>query len=549
MSLNISPPATVTRHREKTSSLLEYAKNTRHQGRFNDVTIRAGDKSIKANRMVVSCYCPYFDQIFASEAFDQITDLVYEVNEVDGESLELLIQFIYTGHLCIDSDKVFDILSAAYRLEMEEAQVFCFDFIANCITSDNCIAVLKKAKQCKNFTLVEKVHQHISDNYQTIIQSPTFLELKNDDLCFMVFQLKTSFQINDEMLVRSLLIWTKHDEENRIRDLYRIVQLVTIDKLHLDVVEELLNERLIQNNSGVFSSLTARMKVLKTKEIKILSVGGFQNRTSVKAIYGLYDITNDVYPNLPVPLQHHRSIRLNDFIYCIGGYCDGKIKDKVFRLSLNETDFQWEEVASLSEGRFLHDVAVLNDTLVICGGNNGKYDLPTTECYQPNLNKCNRISSLKQARNKNESATSGGCLYTMGGCNGTKYLSTVERLDGLHQTWSFVSSMQTSRYRFAVVECDDFIYAIGGWNSKHQTLKSVEKYNCATNEWIYVSEMKIERRGHSACVMRGKIYVVGGRNTESESVKEIECYDPSTDKWDIVAKVNDELFNHSLIVL
>ena len=67
MSLNIFPLKTVTRQRESTSCLLVYANNNRNQGRFNDITIQSADISIAANRMVLSCYCLFFNQIFAIE--------------------------------------------------------------------------------------------------------------------------------------------------------------------------------------------------------------------------------------------------------------------------------------------------------------------------------------------------------------------------------------------------------------------------------------------------------------------------------------------------
>ena len=146
MSLNFTPLQIVTRQRKSTSCLLQYANNNRNQGRFNDVTIQSNDTSVPANRMVLSCYCSFFNQIFASETNNQVNDSIVDIPDVDGKSLVLLIQYIYTGQICIDSDNVFDILSATDHLELDEVKEFCFEFLENCMTPDNCIIILIKAK-------------------------------------------------------------------------------------------------------------------------------------------------------------------------------------------------------------------------------------------------------------------------------------------------------------------------------------------------------------------------------------------------------------------
>ena len=72
--------------------------------------------------------------------------------------------------------------------------------------------------------------------------------------------------------------------------------------------------------------------------------------------------------------------------------------------------------------------------------------------------------------------------------------------------------MNEPRCWFAAVNCNDAIYAIGGWSKhdKNKIVKSVEKYDSETDESSFGSNMTIERVAHSAAVMDDKIYVVGG---------------------------------------
>ena len=133
---------------------------------------------------------------------------------------------------------MFDILSTTDHLELDEVKEFCFKFLDKYMTSDNCVTILILAKQYKNFMLRDKVYKHISDNFQTITKTPVFLNLENDELFLIVFHLKTKFYVNDEVLCRSLLSWTKQDEETQKRHFHNsLFKFVNVDKLSYCLVK------------------------------------------------------------------------------------------------------------------------------------------------------------------------------------------------------------------------------------------------------------------------------------------------------------------------
>ena len=534
MSLNVTALQTVTRQRKSTSCLLQYANNNRKQGRFNDVTIQSNDTRIPANQMVLSCYCSFFDQIFDSKTNNQIKDSIVHIPDVDGKFLELLIQYIYTGQICIDSDNVLDILATAHHLELDEVKEFCFEFLENCMTPDNCIIILITAKQYKNFEFRDKVYKYISDNYEIITKTPAFLKLDNEELFFIVFHLKMKFYVNNEVLCLSLLSWTKQDEKTRKQHFHnKLIKFVNVDQFSFWLIKDLLKESLIQENADYYKLLNERFIDKKSKETKIISIGGTKTKKKVKVVYSLTGKINESYPDLPILFKYYRAIKTNNFVYCIGqnyheniivshdissialsltlnlmsSFTSSRSLTSSFRLNLNEKVLNWEEIASINSRRNAFGFAVFGDTLVVCGGYIDSRRLSSAKSYNVTLNKWIKIEFLNQCRSGNESVTSDGCLYTMGGYDGENYLSSVERLDGLDQSWKSVSSMQTPRCWFASVSCNDVIYAIGGLNNNLLAVRTVEKYNCAADKWIYVSEMNIERSFHSACVMHGKIFV------------------------------------------
>ena len=446
---------------------------------------------------------------------------------------------------------MFDVLAAAHHLELDEVKEFCFEFLESCLAPDNCITILITAKQYKNFTLRDKVYKHISDNYETITKTQAFLNLENEELFFIVFNLKTRFYVNDEVLCRSLLSWTKQDEEIRKQHFHnRLIKFVNVDRLWAFLIEDLLKESLIQESTDYYKLLNDRIIDLKTKGTKIISIGGLEKKRKGQVVYSLNKETKETFPDLPISLYFHCSIKTDNFVYVIGGRDhDSQMQsNRAFRLNLKEKVLKWEETASMNCRRGAFGVAMFGNTIVASGDYDGSKHLSSAEAYDAMLNQWINIKTLNQCRSGNQSETSSGCLYAIGGWDG-KNASSVERLDELDQFWKLVSSMETPRSLFVALSCNDVIYAIGGSNDGFNVLKSVEKYDCVADKWIYVSDMNIERYGHSACVFRHKIFVVGGRNAEYMPVQEIECYDPSTDKWEIISKVDDKLFAHSLVVV
>ena len=113
------------------------------------------------------------------------------------------------------------------------------------------------------------------------------------------------------------------------------------------------------------------MKLLKTRGTKILSVGGYHTGTDVKIFFSLDDETNVIYPDLPILFDQRCTLKVNNFMCCIGGRTINVYEpNQVFRLNLNEstTDMKWNEMPEMNNKRFDYGAAVYNNNLVVCSG-------------------------------------------------------------------------------------------------------------------------------------------------------------------------------------
>ena len=56
---------------------------------------------------------------------------------------------------------------------------------------------------------------------------------------------------------------------------------------------------------------------------KILCIGGDESK-SVSEVFNFSGDSLNTYPDLPCNLSGHRALKVNNLVYCLGGYVDGE---------------------------------------------------------------------------------------------------------------------------------------------------------------------------------------------------------------------------------
>ena len=551
----------VTRQRVTNISLLEYANRNRDQGFFSDVIIAAGNERIPANRLVLSCYSTYFEGMFKLPMRERYEKII-EVKTIDGRVLRALIDFIYVGSINIDEQNVMNLLSGADYLQLHDVKEFCFEFLHSHITVDNSLGILKTADLYRNESLKNEMLQYISINLEKVLQTDDFKQLSTEELITRISKLDRC-QVKESLIFEAIATWCNHGKKARETKFPSLFKMVQLRKVPIDYLEEvILEEELVVNAADCHKIALSAFRTLvkeqtaKPQASKVLSFGGGNCDTKVTVVYDLNSETSLSYPDLPEKLQGHCSLMLNDYIYCIGG--DNKNRpysvrtNSVLRLNSKKQTSDWEQVAPMNKKRGFLGAAVYGDVIVVAGGEDeNKILLVSTEVYQTSFNEWRIISALKQQRSSHALVSCDGYLYAIGGWSGSNFLSSVERLDDLKGEWINTKTMQTPRGAFAAVNCDGLVYAMGGRfsNQKSSTLKTVEKYDPSTNKWKYVSNMNFKRCAHAACALRNKIYVVGGLDADGKVVTQIECYDPTHDTWSIVGNTTEKFCWHTVIAV
>ena len=449
MSLELPQSKSVTCQLESIENLLEYAKNNRAD--FNDVTINGPTVKIAANRMVLCCYSPYFQQ-----RLKQHSRLDIHSPDINGEVLSLLIEFMYTGKITFDYYNVFEVLQGADLLELNEVKQFCFEFLEQCITPANCFTILIKIENFHHLSLRLKIYKCISNSFYEAVGTKAFKSISYDVIFACIFQMKTEFHAIDNELIKSIQTWVEHDEENRKQCVSPLIKMVNVDRLSFCCVHKFLAQSLCQENPESLKLFEKRLNTIKSSETAILSTS---SNKKLKVVYKLNDKIKLTYPKLPEKLSSQCLVKLNYFVYCIG--TQKLCNTRAFELNTTEKELMWKEIAKMKSEKYDMDCVVFNEVLVVTGGRNKNEVFSTSEAYDTKLERWDFIRSMLQCRSGNKLVVSGRYLFSLGGHDGENVLSTVERLDGLKEAWKSVSPMQKARNKFAAVSCNETIYVIG----------------------------------------------------------------------------------------
>ena len=481
-----------------------------------------------------------------------------EIERVNGNLVKNLIDYIYVGSIYINEDNVMELLEAADYLQMEEAKSFCWEFLKSNfeIAIDNWLDMLKIAILYRGNEIKDQVYRYISTHFDDITQTDDFKALSCDELKDCITNLDRS-NVKETSVYQGIMTWIKRDVDARKVKLLDMLQLLLVDKLTYEFLNEILNDDLIENDFDCHKFLfKTHLKNLQTKTqgSKIISIGGIKTPSTITEVYNLHGKKVCDYPDFPVNVSGHALLKMNGYIYSIGGENKvelSEIMNSVWVCPVKDQCKNWIKVAPMNEKRQVMGATVHNDNLVVAGGGNGSRRLDSTEFYEVPLNQWKTISSLMRKRSGNALVSCKECLYAFGGWDGENYLSSVERLGDLDSEWEESTPMQKPRRWLAAVNCNDVIYAIGGRCGKESSTptKSVEKFDPDYGRWVLVKEMNIERRAHAACVVDGKIYVVGGFDGTGVVVKAIECYDPLLDNWNIIGETENELYRHAIVSL
>ncbi|XP_025059505.1 kelch-like protein 6 [Alligator sinensis] len=126
-------------------------------------------------------------------------------------------------------------------------------------------------------------------------------------------------------------------------------------------------------------------------------------------------------------------------------------------------------------------------------------------------------------------------LYVTGGVHRDySYSDTLHEYSSFRGQWIRLPSMSTPRASHGFLDCNQKLYAIGGWCCYEGYLDSAECFDLAKKVWAPISRLPFTLSHFASTVLKNKLYIVGGvtgaRGSWTASRK-VLIYKASSDVW------------------
>ncbi|XP_078494071.1 kelch-like protein 12 [Ciona intestinalis] len=336
-----------THNIDHSSDLLQFANKSRQDRRFNDIIIRMEEKH---------------------------KDVV-ELHDLDAESVEKLVDFMYTGKININTNNVCDLLAVSDFLKIHSVKKLCIAYLLTTVSLQNCFTIQALADCFTIPELTEKFNKFVVENYQQVVSDDQFKKLSKDDV-IKLFQ-STHGKVSSDLVYTAVMNWVKFDLASNESYLSQLLKFVDFYGLSPKMLEDVVSvEPLIRKLRGTDCSFQdALVEHAKKTEKSLISLGGLETPTKVTK----FDLRTKQWsqlPDLPVGRDIAAAVVIDDVLYFIAGNL--------------RTD----------------------GTIFVFGGSDDNYgSLSSGESYVVSLNKWIQLKPMKIKRY-------GHCLRTMVGyCN------------------------------------------------------------------------------------------------------------------------------------
>lgn len=154
---------------------------------------------------------PYFQALLGPN-YKEANQNEVILKAINGATLDIIINYCYSGTVCIDNENVEDIMDAASSMEMVHLEEKCINFWRQQLDADNCIKILLIAEQYNSVDLRNKAWQKICWNLKKI---PIADMLELDENIFSEILKNDKIDAAETDIFDRFVQWIEHDEANR----------------------------------------------------------------------------------------------------------------------------------------------------------------------------------------------------------------------------------------------------------------------------------------------------------------------------------------------
>lgn len=138
----------------------------------------------------------------------------FEIPGLSPHTMQLIIEYAYTGIMSVTEDVVQDLLLAADQLLVDDIILACWDFLERQLCAENCIGIWEFTHICLCPKLQHTAYQYIIDNFEKVALADEILHVSLEELTGII--IRDELVVGDEAVVfNAIHQWVAHSPEER----------------------------------------------------------------------------------------------------------------------------------------------------------------------------------------------------------------------------------------------------------------------------------------------------------------------------------------------
>ena len=524
----------------------------RQEDNLCDISLKIGDETTRAHRIVLAAASPYFFAMFTGEMLERRQDEVSLYGH-EFKALESLVEYCYSGKIGITTKNVQNLLVTSSLLQVSAVKDACVEFLQERLHPNNCLGILNFADTFSCLSLSQAADAYAVQNFKHVINSEEFYSLPFEEMAKLLAREDLNIR-SEEQVFESVMKWIKKDVEDRkvfLPNLLKNVRLTLLSPQYLcdkvsndelirnsltcrDLIDEVKNYFLLPERRMNYTGVFTKPRRCSEAAGQIYAVGGLTSSGEALSTVEKFDLVSSKWQpcNSMLTLRTRVGVTVLDGkLYALGGY-DGNDRLSTVEFFDPEED-SWFKTSSMNTRRSALGASTLNGNIFVSGGYDGHMSLHTVEFFNPETKHWRFTAPMTTLRSAAGMVALDGKLFVAGGHNGLQIFSSVECFDPQLNTWMSMTAMQSRRCRVGVVAMDDCLYACGGYDG-NTFLNSLERFSSQEGKWTMLAPMSSRRSRVALATLGGHLYAVGGYDGMS-NLSTVERYDPVADKWSQVS--------------
>ncbi|XP_034563064.1 kelch-like protein 11 [Notolabrus celidotus] len=390
------------------SELSRRQNEQRKAGLFCDVTLVFSSGGVSpqervqictAHRSVLSAASQYFTLMLGGQFSESVSGRV-ELKEwssttgPDPDTVERVIQFMYTGEIRVTTANVDEVLELADRFLLTQLKSFCGDFLMKKLSLVNCVAVHSLAHMYTLDELARGAAKTIRRNFHRVIRNEEFFTLPFHLVRDWLSDPEITVD-SEEELFEAITNWVQQntsEREKHFEELFRLLRLPQIAPTYLTRVVR--KETLVANSPACCQLVCDALEVLAMRSMSHKTVDFLprsssteetqprfgQNMDVIMVVGGVseggdylsecvgYLVAEDRWVNLPHIHNHldGHAITVTDSHVYVAGSMEPGFAKTVERYNPNQNT--WEQFNSLTTRKHSFALLCVRDVLYCIGG-------------------------------------------------------------------------------------------------------------------------------------------------------------------------------------